>query len=48
MLAVLSGAVKEALRGTQPEPLKSLKELKPLKSLKELAPLRPLLVELIR
>jgi hypothetical protein len=38
-----SCAVKEALRGTQPEPLKSLKELKPLKSLKELAPLRPLL-----
>ena len=38
-----SCAVKDAMQGTQLEPLKSLKELKPLKSLQELAPLRPLL-----
>jgi hypothetical protein len=38
-----SCATKEAMQGTQLEPLKSLKQLKPLRSLRELAPLKPLL-----
>lgn len=37
-----SCATKDAMQGTQLEPLKSLKQLKPIKAIKEIAPIRPI------